>query len=663
MATGEFELTILGRLLEHLGVQMYKRRDVALAELVANAWDAGSPQVEIRFPTEPNYDPHTAAIQVVDSGCGMSRDAIEHRYLVVGRDKRTDVSEEELSIGRKPMGRKGIGKLAGFGLAKRMTVLTWSGGSATEFAIELSDLTSGSNDAKNVKIPWQAKVPPNNENGTLITLTGLKHKTPLDEDRLRDGLARRFSRTVRGQMKILVNGVEVGEPDIKLESRVPTAGMTTVELADGKAVNYWYGFAVKPIPHTELRGFTVQARGRTAQAPPFFFNIEGQASGQHGTRYITGTIEADFVDDYAGEDLISTDRQELDWESEALEDFRKWGERFCRDLLMSWAKRKGDTLTAAVLEDQGIRDRVDGLDPSSRKQVKKFLRVLAKADPDPARSIALADALVQAYEFRQFHDVIDELEAVAEAPDKLLSAIEHLERWQVLESRAILEVIRGRLTVTDILRRLVIADAPETAPRVGAANLHDLLAEYPWLIHPEWQTLSEEKSITQQLREWNAEETNTPDRERYDFLALTDQQVLVVVEIKRPGHAVTFDELQRLERYGEKLARGTSRRIELVLIYGGTLEVREQTQENWRQRDDTHLSTWSSVVERIQRHYEHYRDVLERNVVGQDFQKKTQEVASTRRIVQKGSDAVYRGADRRKDGVGVQDVSYDQQDD
>jgi len=43
----DFHLTVLGRTLEHLGVQMYKRRDVAIAELVANCWDEGASNVWI----------------------------------------------------------------------------------------------------------------------------------------------------------------------------------------------------------------------------------------------------------------------------------------------------------------------------------------------------------------------------------------------------------------------------------------------------------------------------------------------------------------------------------------------------------------------------------------------------------------------------------------
>jgi hypothetical protein len=53
----EFHIRILGRMLEHLGVQMYKRRDAAIAELVANCWDAGAKNVWIVIPKEDNYNP------------------------------------------------------------------------------------------------------------------------------------------------------------------------------------------------------------------------------------------------------------------------------------------------------------------------------------------------------------------------------------------------------------------------------------------------------------------------------------------------------------------------------------------------------------------------------------------------------------------------------
>ena len=68
-----------GRVIEHLGIQMYQSPVNAIAELVANAWDADA---------------------------------------TVGRNRRGDEAEEKTTDGRPVLGRKGIGKFAGFGIAR-----------------------------------------------------------------------------------------------------------------------------------------------------------------------------------------------------------------------------------------------------------------------------------------------------------------------------------------------------------------------------------------------------------------------------------------------------------------------------------------------------------------------------------------------------------------
>lgn len=70
--SGELYFRVLGRTLEHFGVQIYKRRTVAIAELVANCWDAGAKSVDISVPVENLYDPETSVISISDDGRGMS---------------------------------------------------------------------------------------------------------------------------------------------------------------------------------------------------------------------------------------------------------------------------------------------------------------------------------------------------------------------------------------------------------------------------------------------------------------------------------------------------------------------------------------------------------------------------------------------------------------
>lgn len=135
--TREFYITVLGRTLEHLGVQNYKHRDVAIAELVANCWDAGADSVHVEVPDEKEYERTTSRITILDDGEGMSADDVQDQYLVVGRNRRPDDEEDRK---RPVMGRKGIGKLAGFGLASRMTVGTWQDGRLTEFTLDVGNL-------------------------------------------------------------------------------------------------------------------------------------------------------------------------------------------------------------------------------------------------------------------------------------------------------------------------------------------------------------------------------------------------------------------------------------------------------------------------------------------------------------------------------------------
>src|SRR5205085_8944937 len=60
---------------------------------------------------------------------------------------------------------------------------------------------------------------------------------------------------------------------------------------------YRYTFAKTPIRSKEMQGFVIYANERTAQAPPFFFNVESTASSQHSTRYVSGEIVANYIDE------------------------------------------------------------------------------------------------------------------------------------------------------------------------------------------------------------------------------------------------------------------------------------------------------------------------------------------------------------------------------
>jgi len=655
-----FTLQILGRTLEHLGVQMYKRRNTAIAELIANSWDAHSNNVYVDIPCSDDYTSDKSQIIIEDDGYGMNENDIKSAYLIIGRNRRI---EDKVKNKRLIMGRKGIGKLAGFGMAKIMTIYTWKDNICHKFSLKSEELKTEDNTSKPVQIrAEQISIPDfvrHKENGTILILCDLKHTTPINIESIHQSLARRFSRVVKGEMNIFINNDALKEPDLDLNFQCPNnKEYEETSLSDSNKIEFRYGFSTKPIKDTEMRGFTIYVRGKTAQAPNFFFEMEGRTKGQHATKYVTGEIIADYLDEGVEDesDYISTDRQEIDWEHEKTKPLKKWGEKFIQDVFNKWLDFRGQNFENSLLEDESIQNRILKLDSLTQKQVRRIIRILGQSETDPERSKELASALIMAYEYRHFHDVISEIEDASGDPDQLSNLLSKFIEWKVLESRAIYEIIYGRLAIIEKFHLLIINNAPETASKLSKDNMHDIIAQYPWLLNPEWQILYEEKSISKTLEEWHKEDLKTEDdAERYDFLGLTSDNKTVIIEIKRSDHPVEFDELERLKKYKEKLVRAHPT-IYMVLISSDKYNVSKDEINTWERAEDRELMAWNKIYDRTKQYYYHYKDVLEGNVNGPYFELKEKEVQKTREIINSGN--VHRGIEERKKGLGGQDVSY-----
>lgn len=134
-----YTLTISRLTIDKLGVKLYDKVSAVVAELIANCYDADAEVVTVELPlgTElASKDPSTKQPQdkgyeivVRDDGHGMSPTEARAFYLKVGRDRRTHPEQGGTSRtkDRPVMGRKGIGKLAPFGICRQIEVLSAGG--------------------------------------------------------------------------------------------------------------------------------------------------------------------------------------------------------------------------------------------------------------------------------------------------------------------------------------------------------------------------------------------------------------------------------------------------------------------------------------------------------------------------------------------------------
>ncbi len=115
-----YEMTLSLNVLNHLGLNLYSNLPAVLSEAVANAWDADATKVRITI------DVSAGTMTIVDNGIGigMTVEEVNDRYLRVGYKRREEDPEfGSLTRKKRPvMGRKGIGKLSLFSIAKTIEI-------------------------------------------------------------------------------------------------------------------------------------------------------------------------------------------------------------------------------------------------------------------------------------------------------------------------------------------------------------------------------------------------------------------------------------------------------------------------------------------------------------------------------------------------------------
>ncbi|MGC1780513.1 MAG: ATP-binding protein [Xanthobacteraceae bacterium] len=121
--TDHIDVLLSYKIVELFSEGLYASPNKAIEELVANAFDAGAQNVQLLIPEK--LSDQNATIVVIDDGCGMNADGLKHQWLIGSSNKR---ALAELPRGRQQIGKFGIGKLATYVLAGRLTHITKSKG-------------------------------------------------------------------------------------------------------------------------------------------------------------------------------------------------------------------------------------------------------------------------------------------------------------------------------------------------------------------------------------------------------------------------------------------------------------------------------------------------------------------------------------------------------
>jgi hypothetical protein len=566
------ELRIHGRVLEHLGIQMYQSPVNAVAETIANAWDADAEEVGITIPDALGEG---AEITVADNGIGMTHKECQDRFLAVGWNRRGDDPNQRTAEKKRPViGRKGIGKFAGFGIARRITIRTVSKatGEATTFVLHVEQLMGDEYVGATPKpIPVEEYLPADEarraEHGTTVSLGELTLGEIPPVDEFRRSMARRFLlHEAQSDFRVTVNaeplprslslqGAQYVFPKDYRPDESPTSlgevdeeGWGTETLPSGATICWRFVFHEDTVDEDELRGVAVFAKGKIVQAP-FLFRLAGGLSGQWAPEYLTGQVRADFLD-ADQRDRVAPERQRVNWDDPKAAELLAWGQRRVKKLMALWRDRRGEARRKAI-EDKllNFSDRLAKLPAHEAKTVKRALTRLGGVPQISNRQLEqVGEAILTAWESGRLRDLMSEIAGGEELSEARL--LELLLEAKVLTALNIAEAVKTKLRTVAGLRDRLQRKELEKAVR-------DYIAENPWLIAPEWETYAVEKRVDQ-LRERAAQESGLADYEGRVDLALSSGDRLLLMEFMRPGLTLDRDHLDRFDWYVRIVREGVA---------------------------------------------------------------------------------------------------------
>ena len=494
-----------GRIIDSLGIQMYQRPVAALAELISNAWDADATKVDIKLPDSLGEG---AIIVLSDNGMGMTFSDCNSRYLNVGQNRRVE-SGNMTPGGRRVLGRKGIGKFAGFGIAEIVLIDTISveTGEQTVFALDLNHLrTDEYVSTEGKEIPIVSRLGPHKarkkKHGTTVTLRQLKLGRRPPPDQFRESMARRFLLVQAGSnFSVFINGDPLPDSDelagVEFEfprdygEKLPKSCTINngwgVERLDKDSVIRWrFRFMKEPIQYEEMRGVSVFCRGKLAQAP-FFFDLSGGLAGQLGQQYLSGQMEADYLDDMTV-DVITTERQRINWELPESTPLLEWGQERVRALLQLWKERRAER-KVRIIEDrlQPFGARLRNFPASERRIVERALKRIGSIEAiSDEQFLDLASALVTAWEGGKLKELVKQVANAEEMNADALVGL--LAEEQILSALHVAELVRAKIDIIHNLEERIRNKELELAVR-------DFIAKHPWLISPRWETYKIETRV------------------------------------------------------------------------------------------------------------------------------------------------------------------------
>ncbi len=613
MNNNGFKIEFDKNTIDHLGIKLYSSFPPVIAELISNSYDADAEKVEIKI------DYNNKVVTVTDNGTGMTHNELNQHFLVIGRNRRMAEGVGVSKIKkRKVTGKKGLGKLAVFGIARTIEVYSVKNNLKNAFSINYDDMKSKVSAEYRPKVIFENEITDDNP-GTIVRIKEIKQRSIMDIESLAYNLSRRFSfYDIDFEVKL----VDENSKEEKTITRSIYFDRLKKEFTwvfpddfnnEIKTINELkrlseYGVTGKvytkatPLGKKDS-GFLLYVRNKLASENVFF---DDRASDIFNG-YVTGYFNIDFIDDSNDSDYISTDRKSILWElDEDTEQLKQSLHKLVSVVSNSWRKKRNTLKEEKLRLPEDFFEGMSKLEISSINKVKDTL-IANSIETDNVESLKrILDSMKMLYKFESFQAYITELDDEELTLDKVEKITND---WEYIEAKELAKISVGRIKAIEQFEKYVRDNSSETKV------IQPFLEKFPWILDPRITILEREVTFKKILKENFPDDELEESNRRLDFLCNLVNGELIIIELKRPSIKISLKEIRQareyerflLKNHKESIAKG----IKTFLI-SDRFDMDEETKDFYVSLEKDQKLSIKSYSDLLQKAIQYNKDYITR---------------------------------------------------
>lgn len=566
---------------DHAG-QIVSDPQIAIVELVANAYDAGASTVDIQWP-----DKDGDYFEISDDGTGMTPDEFGKRWKQFNYSRRDEQGDDVLfpsgvkgKTPRKAFGQSGKGRHGAFCFADEYEVDTKKDGVHLKVKVKWLKLSDRPFDFES-----KAAEPCDKQlHGTKISGYVLRNR--IGADALHDAIGSKF--IVDPGFTIILNGVK-----LKLTDLAHRTNTTIVKTDLGDDITVHRIESPSQDRTTKLRGITWWVNNKMV-GQPSWEGLDKQGAILDGRTQAAKRYSFVVVADCLNDGKHIRDDWSGFYETNKTQAVRRTvREHIIGEINTLLSEFRKDRKMLALGEQ---RDCLKQLPRISQQAVGQFIDEVQQkcpslTDSELTNTVAIFTKMETA---RSGYELLQKLAACSS--DDLDKWNNLMEEWTVDRAQIVLAELKRRLDlITELQKRVHDKNTDELH------ELQPLFAEGLWIFGPEYDSpdfIANRQMTTVVAKLLNIIPEMELSARRPDFVVLPDQSLsvfaadgfgpdgdvtgfrkILIIELKRGGFCLTSDEMTQGQKYAHELRKSSGVMASTdfhVFVLGGEIGEAEE---------------------------------------------------------------------------------------